>query len=308
MEAVARAFDLGEVLDHVPVTGGASHLVWRLRTSRGTWAAKRLNRSRESWWTDAYRVSAAVQRDALDRGLPMPRPVRPLVEAEPLLADVDGHSWLVHEWHDPVPPSPVLPWVGATLAALHALPAGGTPGWRPHPVDEWLTWLDESPGPLTDAVRGHLPDIAEAVALIGSHDPADLTPVRTHGDVKPDNVLHTAAGPLLVDWDGAGEDHAEWELTRSALAFAGLTDRAAFTTVVEAYESAGGRRPPATTASFAGHLGTCLGGAAWMLWRALGHRPVTPAERAAAGPHALRLLADLRTSLASLPEWTTWLR
>ncbi|MDR6597239.1 aminoglycoside phosphotransferase family protein [Saccharothrix longispora] len=308
MEAVARAFDLGAVLDHVPVPGGASHLVWRLRTTRGTWAVKRLNRSHEQWWVDAYLVSASIQLDAWSRGLPMPRPVRPPVESAPLLADVDGRSWLAHEWHDPVPPSPVPAWAGTTLAALHALPAGGTPNRRPHPVDEWLTWLDEAPGPLTDAVRAHLPDIAEAVALVEACDTTALTPVRTHGDVKPDNVLHTASGPLLVDWDGAAEDHAEWEVTRSALAFADLTDRAAFTTVVEAYESAGGRRPPADASSFAGLLLVCLGGAAWMLWRALGHRPVTPAERAAAGPHSLRLLADLRTALASLPEWTTWLR
>jgi Ser/Thr protein kinase RdoA (MazF antagonist) len=308
VEAVAAAFGLGDAISWEPVAGGRAHLVWRLRTSRGEWAVKRLNRSYEDWWLREHEVSARVQLEAWERGLPMPRPVHPLAPAAPLLADVDGHSYLAHEWCEGRPVTgDVTTWVGEVLAALHALPAGEGPDQRPHPVDEWRTWLDEAPGPFTDAVRAHLPDIAEAVDLVG--ETTGLTPVNTHRDVKPDNVLETARGPLLLDWDGAGPDYAEWELTRAAVHFSGLgADRAAFTAVVSSYEAVTGRRPPAGPESFAGLLRGHLGGAAWMVWRALGHRPVTEPERAAAEPHALELLADLRASLGRLDEWVRWLR
>jgi len=286
--------------------------MWRLRTSRGTWAVKRLNRSREDWWLRDYLVSARIQLDAHARGFPMPRPVHPLEPAAPLLADIqvggELASYLVHEWHEGGPSAADVPaWVGTTLAALHTLPASGTPDGEPHPVEEWLEWLDEAPNDFTHAVRGYLPEIAEARAISG--DLGGLTPVSTHRDVKPDNVLATSAGPLLVDWDGAGPDYAEWELTKAALHFSSLGEnRTAFDTVIRSYEAAGGRRPPAAPTAFAGLLRTYLGGAAWMVWRALGHRPVTAPERAAAHTHALELLADLRTSLRSLDDWVARLR
>ncbi len=311
--AVAAAFGLGDAVEPwTPVAGGRSHLVWRLRTSRGTWAVKRLNRSREDWWMRDYVVAARVQLDAHARGVPMPRPVHPLDPVAPLLADVrvgdELASYLVHEWHEGGPvTSDVSAWVGTTLASLHRLPAGDAPEARPHPVEEWREWLDEAPNDFTDAVRAYLPDITEARAVATAT--ADLTPVATHRDVKPDNVLQTPAGPLLLDWDGAGPEYAEWELTRAAIHFSHLgEDRAAFDRVVKSYEAAGGRRPPASPTSFAGLLRAYLGGAAWMVWRALGHRPVTPPERAAAHTHALELLGDLRTSLTRLDDWATRLR
>ncbi|MFJ6670640.1 phosphotransferase enzyme family protein [Actinosynnema sp. NPDC091369] len=308
--AVAAAFGLGDVVEPwTPVSGGRSHLVWRLRTSRGTWAVKRLNRSREDWWLRDYLEAAEVQLAAYERGFPMPRPVHPLDPVAPLLADVRAgdelESYLVHEWHDGRPPTgDVTPWVGATLASLHLLSTDQVRDWPPHPVEEWREWLDASPGDFTAAVRAYLPDIAEAWTIATA--PADLTPVRTHRDVKPDNVLETQHGPLLLDWDGAGPEYAEWELTRAAVYFSRLgEDHAAFDRVITSYEEAGGKRPPASPTSFAGLLRVYLRGAAWMVWRALGHRPVTPPERAAAHTHALELLADLRTSLTNLATWTT---
>ncbi|XVS64351.1 phosphotransferase family protein [Actinosynnema sp. CA-299493] len=311
--AVAAAFGLGDVVaPWTPVTGGRAHLVWRLRTSRGTWAVKRLNRSREDWWMRDYLVAAQVQLDAYARGFPMPRPVHPLEPAAPLLADVrvgdEVASYLVHEWHDGGPlTADVSAWVGATLASLHHRTVDAVPDQAPHPVEEWREWLDEAPNDFTAAVRAYLPDVAEARSIATAAD--RLTPVGTHRDVKPDNVLQTPTGPLLLDWDGAGPEYAEWELTRAAIYFSHLgEDRAAFDTVIASYEAAGGRRPPASPTSFAGLLRVYLGGAAWMVWRALGHRPVTPAERAAAHTHALELLSDLRTALGRLDEWVERLR
>jgi hypothetical protein len=67
--------------------------------------------------------------------------------------------------------------------------------------------------------------------------------VLTHRDLEPWNVLMTPAGPVIVDWDGAGPDSAGLVAAHAAYAFGGghgpLTDRAN-----AAYVAHGGRLPP----------------------------------------------------------------
>ncbi|WNV88386.1 aminoglycoside phosphotransferase family protein [Umezawaea sp. Da 62-37] len=317
---MSAAFDLGTPIgDPEPVAGGGSHLMWRLTTTGGTWAVKRLNRSREPWWLEDYLESTRVQEAAVRAGVSMPRPVPPLDPAAPLLADVevDGEpvSFLVHEWcpGTALAGEDVLDWVGATMAALHSLPVAGIPAPLRYPLDpvaDWEDWLDAAPASTSPdflaAVRAHLPDVGRAKAILDRVPTTGLTPVFTHRDVKRDNVLVAAGVPVLVDWDSAGPDFAEWELTRTALAFA--PDRDGFRRVLRSYLDAGGRPVEPGETAFSGVLHGRLSGAAWMLWRALGHRPVSAPERARSHGHALELLDDLRRSLALLAEWGDWLR
>lgn len=330
--AVARAFALGPAVGGLrPVTGGRSHLMWKLRTERGVWAVKQMNRSREPWWIADYIVAADVEQVAFGQGIAMPRPMHPVHPVAPLLTDIAvggvDLSFRVHEWcagrtlDDAAVSAETLEWVGTTLAALHALPvarsAADASRYEPHGTDEWAAWLADDAGEdradFIARVRGFLPDIAEAKGLVdqASWQPrGQLSPVFTHRDVKPDNVLLTSRSPVLVDWDGAGLDFAEWEVPRAALAFSrrgGGWHQPSFDRVVRTYQSLTGRRIPPVTASFAGVLRLQLGAAALLLWRALGHRPVTPAERAAAHEHTLEFLNELRTSLQQLDRWAHWL-
>jgi Ser/Thr protein kinase RdoA (MazF antagonist) len=323
--AVADAFGLGTVTQPpAPVTGGLSHLLFRVETTGGTWAVKQLNRSREDWWLADYLVAADVELAAHRHGIALPRPVPPREPAAPLLADLPVGpggapvSFLVRAWVDGTPlpdglphAAPVLEWAGRTLAALHALPlAASPPAHGPHPAAEWAEWLAGAPADVPASFPGEvaafLPDVARAHDLVTAALAARPAPVLTHRDVRPDNVLLTPAGPVLVDWDGAGPDYPDWETARTALAFAGLDDREAFRRVLRAYAAAGGHPVPAAPETFAGMIGQQLGGAAFLLWRALGHRPATPAERTAAYAHTLTYLTRLRASLTRLDTWTTW--
>jgi len=324
--AVAAAFGLGPVRGQPrSVPGGRSHLLWQVRTSTGRWAVKQLNRSREPWWLADYLVAAGVEAAAFRAGVAMPRPVPPLRPGAGTLADLPIGaglvSVLVHEWCPgrPLPdldvPAAVADWVGATLAVLHALPVepGVAQQYPVYPADEWAVWLRDPPAETSAgflaAVRDYLPDVDRA-ERVANQPPGWLTPVRTHRDVKPDNVLVTPDTPILVDWDGAGPDFAEWEAIRAALAFSRTRagwDRVQFGRTLRAYRAAGGRQIPPEPAAFAGLLRAQVGAAAWLLWRALGHRPVTPPERAAAHGHTLEALADMRASLGQLTVWPHWL-
>ncbi|WP_062214003.1 aminoglycoside phosphotransferase family protein [Streptomyces sp. NBRC 109706] len=331
--AVAAAFGLGRVTGGwQPVGGGRSHPLFRLRTVHGEWAIKRLNRSREEWWWQDHLLATRIERAALAAGLAIPRPIEPPGVAEGLLvnlrvADEPGPvSFLAWEWCRGSPiaetnhPPELRRWVGGTLARLHALAPTGNADegnvYPPHPADAWQRWLDEA-GPDIDpdfvlAVADHLPEVAAAHRIItdsGAQLP-HAARVFSHRDIKPDNVLRTAETPVLLDWEGAGRDLAPWEAARTALAFSRTADgwdRAGVIEVLTAYRAAGGAPVPAVPAAFGGLIDQRLGGAALMLWRALGHRPVSPPERAAAHHHALEYLGQLRVELAQLDRWTGWL-
>lgn len=304
--------------------------MWRLETTAGVWAVKQLNRSRETWWMNDYLIAAEVEQAAWGSGIAMPRPLEPVNPAAALLADVavDGAvvSFRVHQWCegrvlDDVG-FEVLQWVGETLATLHALPVGlnfaDAVVYEPHELHEWQQWLTDVPGDVpvgfVRAVRAYLLDIARAKEIIDqarSDSRGQMTSVFTHRDVKPDNVLLTPTSPILVDWDEAGPDFAEWEVTRAALAFSrrdGGWDQRRFDRVVRTYQAASGREICPLPDSFMGVLRHQLGAAAFLLFRALGHRPVSDAERSAAYGYALEFLAELRASLEQLPRWTGWLQ
>jgi len=316
--AIAKAFGLGTpTAPPASVDGGGSHLMWRLRTTTGEWAVKQLNRSREQWWIDDFETAAAVEESAWSHGIPMPRPVPPALMDLTVAGrriSVQVHEWRAGEPVDTTDPA-VQTWIGSTMAAVHALSGPAPPADTAlHDAAEWRAWLDDAPPSEADLVlrvRERLPDIARAKDFAdrsAAELARSLTPVFTHRDVRPDNMLMTAAGPVLLDWDGAGVEHAEWEAVRSALecsrpAAGREPDRAAFRRILAGY----GRELPPVPAAFGGLVRGQLRSGAWLLWRALGHRPVTPAERELSRIHLRDTLTAVHTALARIPEWTTGL-
>ncbi len=174
---VADAFDAGRpVAPLVRVPGGVAHALFRLRTTGGTYAAKRLRTVDEDWWWRDYRAAAAIERDAAAAGVRMPRRLTPLVAA--LERHGTRHHWQLHEWCDgahPAGPSDELAdWAGQTLARLHRRPA--LPQVQPplYPLDSWHDWLAPHHTEFTRLVHDRLPTVAAALALLA--EPARSSP------------------------------------------------------------------------------------------------------------------------------------
>jgi Ser/Thr protein kinase RdoA (MazF antagonist) len=307
---VAAAFDVGRPTAPLArVDGGISHAVFRLQTTTGRYAAKRLNVVAERWWWDTYHAAARVEQAAAADGVSMPERLPPRVA----VLDLDGvrHHWQLHRWraglHPTEPDDDVADWTGATLAVLHRRRSGDDLAARPalYPLDSWHGWLDGHDTDFTRRLRRHLPTVAAALELLSRPGPP-LTPVASHRDIKPDNVLLTAAGPILIDWDSAGPDIAEHELLRSALAM-GFERQRPFARTIAAYRRAGGRPIPADPALFHGIVEAQVHTAEWLLWRALGHRGDDPAGQAQAATACLARLRGAAKSLRRIPEWAGWL-
>ena len=107
-------------------------------------------------------------------------------------------------------------------ARLHALPASIVPPAHPLPRGLRFPWWD-FPAMLADvgpdvaaadrralagleaAVARHATVVAEALTAPGSER------VVCHGDVHPGNVVQTARGPVLVDWDLVCDEPPGWD-------------------------------------------------------------------------------------------------
>ncbi|WP_416484499.1 phosphotransferase [Streptomyces sp. CL12] len=259
------AFGLGEVQERRYLADGLMNANWRLDTSAGRFALKRVTDVSLEWLQRNLGVLAALGAD----GVPVSAPV-PTVSGS-LVARVDGGAWCLFPW---VAGSHVrgvdltLPQVsalGAHLGRLHAsLSSACRRGLLPR-VAETITADVTPPGRavekaerLSAAVRdkGTGSDFDKEVAAAldrrrslvlkyADHRPRSATPEGdhgwTHGDVQYRNLLWEG-GELaaVLDWDRiAVRPYAE-EVVRTAqvqFGVGGVFDLARVSAFVEGYRS-----------------------------------------------------------------------
>jgi Ser/Thr protein kinase RdoA (MazF antagonist) len=106
--------------------------------------------------------------------------------------------------------------VGAIVRRVHALARADLPDGYPVPPPTAFPWWDfealraDVGGEIDAAARAGL---EQAIARNSAWRRLDGAHVVCHGDVHPGNVMMTADGPVLIDWDlmctaPAGWDHA----------------------------------------------------------------------------------------------------
>jgi len=144
---------------------------------------------------------------------------------------------------------------------------------------------------------------APAVALI-----ADLTrsagfrpdqEVMTHGDIDQKNLLLTAAGPVLCDWDLAAPIVPRRELADVAMSLAAWTDLDIAREVVRSYRLAGGDDTTIGPPDLGQSMMIGLDWVAFNVERAIGLRPAAAAEASLARELVPGLLAAIPVQVAA---------
>jgi hypothetical protein len=318
-----RAFDLGTgTAPPVRLAGGSSAERWLLTTDRGRWMVK-VTAAPQEWERHQMRVSGVLERAAYRTGVPMPEPVAPRGAAIGYWAPAgESGKWTrVTRWVDGAPPGSADPalaaWLGRTVAAIERLDLPADPtadaAYPLHPVPDWRHWLDEAvPAGVLDGRQARI--LASAVRDATALMEAALAEARpafrlAHRDVNRRNILVTAPGPVLLDFDYAGPEVPWWELVHHAfdLASPRLGHEAPRADLVRAavaaHQDAGGTPGPASPDAFAGLVHAVLNATAYHLWLALGHRAAAPERRS----QAAALVRDQATALpaivSSVEEW-----
>lgn len=241
-DEIAARYQLGaQAVLAGPVARGELGQVWRLTTSRGSWAVKE---------PFAPPLSAEVDDDASFQdvvragGVPMPAVVR-TVDGD-VLARVGSAAVRVYEWVDLCARDPRLDpvTVGRLVAAIHRVRFMGVNGihwWYTDAVgaprwDELLREVAAAGAPFAqrlDSLRGELVALEELLEW-----PADLQ--TCHRDLFADNVLRTPTGSLcVIDWENSGLAEPAQELGLVLFEY-GCGDTVRTRTLYDAYVDAGG--------------------------------------------------------------------
>jgi Ser/Thr protein kinase RdoA (MazF antagonist) len=312
-ELIAAAFGLSARAALVPVHFGTTQ-TWSLDTGDGRVLVKQLGTEDP----EVIAAAMAVEDAAAAAGVDLARPLTPVRPAFGYAAHLDGYGLVrAYEWVDGRPladSDDVAAWLGDTLARLHGL--GSAPGeplewYRLHDPGRWQGWLAEGERrhrPWAAVLRERLPDLLRVCAWVEQGYDATDDQVWTHRDVEPWNVLMTAAGPVLVDWEGAGPDSATLEAVHAAMVFALRGHRApdpdAVRRTLDAY-----RRPiPAGPAVMVRRVGISLGRLAGRLQMTLGELPAGPQDLAGLDAQAVRRIGDLPEFAVQVAGWSALLR
>jgi aminoglycoside phosphotransferase (APT) family kinase protein len=239
---IAARYALGDGASLIgPVARGEVGQVWRLNTSRGSWAVKEPFEAPDIEEVDD---DAAFQDAARAAGVPMPAVVR--AGNGDVVVNLDSTAIRVYEWVELLQRDPRLDpaTVGRIMAALHSVEYAGSNGvhpWYTDPVgeeawDDLVRRLEAGDAPFAGLLAAQRDEL---VALEQQLEwPATVQ--TCHRDLFADNVLRTPDGGLcVIDWENAGLADPSQELCLALFEYScGEMDRAR--ELYEAYREAGG--------------------------------------------------------------------
>ncbi|SNY58533.1 Ser/Thr protein kinase RdoA involved in Cpx stress response, MazF antagonist [Paractinoplanes atraurantiacus] len=301
---MAAAFGLGRAVGPLAALSYRSSPTWTLAARAGRFLVKHVAAEE---WRDDFARAMRFEDKALAAGIAMGRPVSPEVPALGYAAEVDGIGLVrVYEWIDGRPleaSDDVSTWLGSTLARLHRIEPDGRPEAAPewYRLDDralWDGWLQEGERlrkPWAPSLREGLTGILGAAAWVSRAFLEAGDYVVTHRDVEPWNVLVTATGPVLIDWDVAGPDSARLEAAQATLSFSardGMPDPGVVRRTIGAYVDGGGV-PFSGADVMVRRVGLRLGRLAERLRMSLGLQSLGPHDLAGVEARAAEQIADM---------------
>lgn len=254
-ESISAAFGLGRPVEPLTPVQHTSFETWRLRTASANYLVKRLWGLDDPPWWPRIEQGMALEAAALAQALPIAQPVEPRAPAFGYAARVDGFGTIrVYDWIEHrtlTPADDVAAWLGRIAARLHGLMplTGVQPEWRwwgVFPRDRWEEWAALGRGrdqPWAAALSekiGFFDELGQSIqAAFATADDQ----VLSHGDLEPYNVLISAEGPVLIDWESVACESATLEISRAALSFGG-DDPARISRILQEYVDSGGTLAP----------------------------------------------------------------
>ena len=334
--AVIAAFGLpGPVTGWEPVGGAWSNRVYRLDAGGRRYAVKEMrNPWGEPRWQEWLAESWSFEQQAIAAGVAAPQPVPNPADGGCLAwvrrlsqkSRLSHHSHdseashdspdapvRVHHWTDgvPVAPGPVAPetarWAGRILATLHGLrimprDRGLFPRTSTATADRWPELTEaarHSQAPWTSKMDEAAPSVALIADLARSAGFRPDQEVMTHGDIDQKNLLLTAAGPVLCDWDLAAPIVPRRELADVAMSLAAWTDLGVAREVVRSYRLAGGDDTTIGPPDLGQSMMVGLDWVAFNVERAIGLRSAAAAETSLARTIVTGLLAAIPAQAAA---------
>lgn len=170
-----------------PLPGGHRNQVWLVETKAGPCVAKSTDLSEA-----ALAWLAPLQAAARAAGFTMPAFHRARN------GNISANGWTMEDWHEgPALQMSDLPTLQPRLQAFHA----AIPSLPQRPGQHSLP--DQATAPLP-----HLPPDIATLCRAALMPIADHPTRPIHGDITASNLIHTAHGPALIDWDEARCDLA----------------------------------------------------------------------------------------------------
>ena len=241
---ISHRFDLGGGPAIVgPPARGEQGRVWRLTSSRGTFAVKEMF---GRWTEDEVRVAADYQDAVTAAGVHVPRIVR-TTDGDVLFASSDDRPLIrVYAWTDLREPDPRLDAaaVGRTVAAIHRVHVadnGPVHPWYTEPVgaalwDELRDAALRQGAPFADDLVAARDELVALENLWS--EPTNLQ--LCHSDLWADNLRSTPDGvPCVIDWENTGAADPAQELGLVLYEFGGA-DSDRVRAIHRAYVDAGG--------------------------------------------------------------------
>lgn len=273
-------YDVGDMVGELQeVTGGFVHRIWRLHTTRGSYAIKQLNSIIMQYPNiyETYRTSERIAAAMYAEGVPAVVALKG--NDNDTLHIIEDDAFQLYNWIDgtmlssqPVEPERAR-LIGTTLARMHSLhqsfPELIPPDWEPFSDDEWdmLTFQAADRGlSWAQRVRNALPRITEWSQWESqAGEILEKTLVVSHRDVNQKNVLWQDIQTFaILDWESAGLINPTMELVGAALSWSGLVrgmpDEASFNALLEGYIASGGIIRDTGLTAIHGVLGN------WLYW------------------------------------------